>query len=588
MAKFESGSRTGASKVATGRQPIAWIAAIMMVLLAVGPFLVGGGFVQDDWSVAQTALAHPGFVNTYAHWFPIFANRPLAPLMLSIAGNAFGAQPHPYALTQLVVWLCGVALLTAAVSRLLAPRVRPIFFALAALPAGASTVLFSVGMQMHSALSLVLASLGMLLLFRDVDQSRYSVLPFVPFFLSLVNYEMFVPFGVLYAAYPFLVRKYAVGKPLERAEYVRLVVRYVLPLLIAVLATVVLQKVVMPALMPVHSLLGAVPLHTRAVSAVTWMYAATVSNAFLLAVAPWAAVTRDALMLAAIIVTAVVLTLALRTTPAEQSAATSVDAAAIPTRAVLAWVAAALLSCLLLLIVSGYSGTVAGYDNRIMTSTWVCGALLVVLLLQASTPRASVYLGATLVLLAAASVLAQSVDYARAARMQQTILASAVRAADRAHVPAGAYLLGDVPSRVPGAYDGSLVFTAPWDWAGALQLTTHNAIVGGAPLTSELLATPAYLHIAGGKVVLADGSNTFTIPVSKTWFFEYDDVTGSATLTPANTSALVELAISHVKLRKLYPQTAQPWDAGTAIRFAWAITHGMSTASARAYALGGS
>jgi hypothetical protein len=170
-----------------------WVLAVVTVVAAAWPVLQGGGVICDDWGVLKHSSDHPGVVESYLHWFPLFSNRPLAPLVLSVAANVIGFRPRVYVWVQFGLWATGVALLCAALRDRVSRVWMPIFFTLACLPAISSTVLFSPIMQLVCSTALVLAAWGLLVLEGGRGRRGEQVWPYVLFACSLLTYEMFLP-----------------------------------------------------------------------------------------------------------------------------------------------------------------------------------------------------------------------------------------------------------------------------------------------------------------------------------------------------------------------------------------------------------
>jgi hypothetical protein len=76
----------------TVKAPLNWslIALIAFCLAVYIPLIMYGGIIVDDWGDIAHNLDCNGFFHCYQTWFPLFSNRPLAPLPITASTFLFG------------------------------------------------------------------------------------------------------------------------------------------------------------------------------------------------------------------------------------------------------------------------------------------------------------------------------------------------------------------------------------------------------------------------------------------------------------------------------------------------------------------
>ena len=72
--------------------PVNWsfLLLIAFFIAIYAPLIMHGGIIVDDWGDIAHNLDCNGFAHCYQTWFPLFSNRPLAPLPITVATFLFG------------------------------------------------------------------------------------------------------------------------------------------------------------------------------------------------------------------------------------------------------------------------------------------------------------------------------------------------------------------------------------------------------------------------------------------------------------------------------------------------------------------
>ena len=75
------------------------------------PLILKGGIIVDDWGDIAQSLGCTGFWACYGSWFPMFSNRPLEPLPITLFTFIFGLNIRYYLIANTTVFLAAIFLL---------------------------------------------------------------------------------------------------------------------------------------------------------------------------------------------------------------------------------------------------------------------------------------------------------------------------------------------------------------------------------------------------------------------------------------------------------------------------------------------
>lgn len=509
------------------------LAMIVLTVALYGPYVLQGGFVCDDWAVWSRAYEYPGFWATYRSWFPLFSNRPLAPMLLAATGNLFGDWVTGYLLASLTFY--GMAIgLTATVLRHRAGESAALVFVLLALcPSISSTLVFSPGMQILGTSTLFLWALSLFLLDRYMaGRNGWGTLlaSHGAILVALLIYEVFLPLLLLHLAYPLLFR------PAEsRRTAIDDLIRHLGPLVMILFLIVVLQKLVMPALMPVHSRLSNTALVPAIRSLAYWAFALVAQAPVLLA----DGLRRMDLPTAAVVAIALgTLGFGLR----QETNTTGHRADDDQLRRLILVAVASLGATAILYVLSGSDAAVYGYDNRVLASAWWALALLAGLLTRLLHPRLGFRLVlAALIALNTCSFVLQRNNYLASQWLQQQIVETLVRLTERRAVPPDATVLAHVPAVLPHNYNDECVFARPWDLVNAIRYYRPDQVRDVAPVSPTLVRKGRVVVDAEGVAV----NGLWRGELARLWFFTFDEG-GSSTLTPVRDADHLRYLLSAV------------------------------------------
>ncbi|GFO64361.1 class I SAM-dependent methyltransferase [Geomonas paludis] len=503
----------------------AWGALLLSWVLVFTPHLVNSGFVSDDWSVVRSAFGFADFWDLYRSWFPLFSNRPVAPLVLSLVAKVSLADPRGYILVGLAFWLSSLVILANVLKRFLSLRFVVVFLALASFPSIASTVIFSIATQLVGVASIFFWSLSFLLLDRHLaGKGRlYLAGSYFLVLLSLLTYEITLPLLALNVLYPALFQP-----AWSRTTVKRHLALYLAPMGGVVTLILLLQKVVMPAFMTVYSRFSPGPLSNCLHNFLTWCWALLVDLPLLLLNSVQTVFefrSGDPSLKGAALLLALLFAVLLYGV-GRANTSTSAGTASQREKKIhlLGIILLALFLASFLYILSGSGAQVAGYPNRGMTSTWIVLALLVAVTADLFWDLPLAVLVFLLIFLNLCCFMVQRERYAVSWSLQREIAASAASKLVAARVPMQhATLLGHVPWHVPDNLNGEVVFQDSWDFSAALWFADKTINVSAMPVNPSSL--PRFKVRADGVALDYWESNYGNL-----WFYEYNARLGSASL----------------------------------------------------------
>lgn len=497
------------------------------------PHLLHSGFISDDWGVVKSGLSIPRFWDLYVSWFPLFSNRPAAPLVLSVFSTLCGDQPGSYIVANLVLWLTSLIIIATVLRKFFSNRFMVVFLALASFPSIASTVIFSIAMQLVAVASLLLWALSLYCLDRHLGKNKllYILMSYFFVLLSLLTYEITLPLLVINVLYPSLFDSWRRKGVLK--GYIH---RFVAPSFLVVVSIFALQRIIMPCFMPVYSRLSPGSIGNCLGSFFSWAWALLVDFPVLMVDALQRVFVTNPnevnLSFASILVTALFTLLLFAS--AELNPVVNLSDERGRKTSLLYIALLALLSASFLFILSGTDAVVGGYLNRGMTSTWILLALVIAILSDLYWGCITRLFVLALIVSNISSFMLQRENYAYSWILQNEIARSVVRTLREANVPLRKItLLGHVPWRVPSGHNDEEVFQNSWDFSGALWLADRSYNVNAMPLNPLNVKA---LQLKSEEVRL----NYWESDFSNLWFYEYNARFGNAHLIKISTAAGVK------------------------------------------------
>lgn len=453
-----------------------WLLPSLIIGLIYVPLLLEGGIITDDWGDILQTWNCQGFMHCYGAWFPLFSNRPLAPLPITLSTQLFTTHYAWYLFTNTSIYIAALVLTAHAFKSMLSLRARQIFFILAAVPCIAMPLVVSPINQLTATLAFLYWAISLILIqkYSRTQEWFWYGLGYLSLLCGFLTYEIILPLLFFTAFLPALENPATYVK--RRSSYF---FKYIAPILLVLLLVIVWQKILAPQFIEVFSRLNFNAAHVLPIL-YTWVktFALDLPSLFLKALAY---LSFYNLLTLAII--SILLVLGYRE---------KIPARSFIFRApFLILSACAFLSSALIFILSDAAATPWGYQARGLSSAWFTLAIFIAALLQSSqalskTIRASCFVLALLfTCFSALSFSIQRDKYIESWQLQLHIIHDAVSLIQTQKIGPNASIIGNVPRYAPNNYNRELVFSQSWDFPAALVLYAQDQIRGGLVIDSR-------------------------------------------------------------------------------------------------------
>lgn len=472
-----------------------------------------GGFIIDDWGIVATAHNSNGLLSTIKSSFPVFSNRPLAPIFISLTGTIFGLNPTGYIITTLFLWLTALILIGYTLKYYLNKNFFLLFIAAASTPIIASTVIFSPGMQITATISYFLYGLALYYLHRFLlsSEKKYYILTYLFILTALLTYEIILPLLVILLFLPYIKDN---NIPIKNYF-----IKYGLPLIFVLLIILLYQKVIMPNFMPVYSRFNPAtdPIMIIAIS-VKWMYA-TFFAPFVLGLRVLFATYKHTLPFSSfiiILISWIVFIFSIIKTNVEVK----------NKKYILLTFLLTLLANYILLLLANASPNTTGYDNRGLSSTWITLSLILAYL--GSTYKNKILLSFVFIMIGLSWLvfIAERNSYIDSYQSQIITIEDIAKKIQQAKIQTGATVLSNLPQSLPNAFNQEDFFNNPWDFGNALNLYSGGNIAGGNTLTNKKISLNS-VNIEEKQMTI-DGY--WSSDYKNLWFYIYNPNIASSSL----------------------------------------------------------
>ncbi|MGO9108900.1 MAG: hypothetical protein ACLP9L_06670, partial [Thermoguttaceae bacterium] len=369
-----------------------------------------------------------------------------------------------------------------------------------------------------------------------------SCVPYLLLLAALLTYEIILPLLSLTVLYPLALRpSNSTDRPSRR--FSTCLAKYVLPVVLILLALLILQKWIMPRFMVVDSRLRLPRLGTGCFLCAAWFGSVLILAPWLLLSAPYHLPASYPACWQMILIVILLISGFFVWRPAKDlSSGFFLGRKCRP----FGIIVLGFLSCPLLYVLSSSLASIGGYNNRGLTSAWLIVSMLLACLPSLSARRTPQILCRVAVLsvvaLAVASFMVQRDNYILSWRLQNQVVNAFVTKAEEVGLPPGARIIGNVPRRVQSNYNDEEVFGNDWDFGRALRLFTHGRVFDGIPVTrTQIDRGNVKQH---GNEVLVNGC--WRADTSALWFFEFDQITHSCRLLKIEDSAHLSRILDEV------------------------------------------
>jgi hypothetical protein len=474
------------------------------------PLIARGGIIADDWGDIAQNLVCSGFFDCYRSWFPLFSNRPLAPLPITVSTHLFGTHYSWYLILNTSIFIGSITLAGIVIRALVGNYPAIIFVAIASIPTIAMPLIVSPINQLTATLSLFYWAISLYLLLRFLHSGYFIsyIVAYALLLCSLLTYEVMLPLLAFTALLP-----YAYKPDLTVQKFWNYCVRYFLPIAIVLFLAFIWQKVVAPQLfLSVFSRLNFDPNNIFYFTN-SWL------SVFYDQI-PALFIKSKSLISSYFLFTLVLLYLALFFSTKKESSSNE----DMPKNWSFLCVGfLCLLGSPLLFILSGAPAESWGYPARALSSTWIALAIFIAGLAAVSRKIKWPYL-LTLSAFGFFNLLSFSIqrdNYIKSWQTQVVILHNAIELITINNIPPNATILGNVPRLLPEDFNQEIIFSAPWDFGAALAILTDKR-VGGAAVIDTRKSEFHQLKLEDGVLTV---DNWWKARLTNLWFYDFNPIT---------------------------------------------------------------
>lgn len=469
------------------------------------PLISQGGIIVDDWGDIAHNLDCNGFIQCYQTWFPLFSNRPLAPLPITASTFLFGTFFPGYLILNTAVYLLAVFITRKVICQIIGNGPSIVFSLFAVIPFIAMPVIASPINQLTATVSFLLWSLS----FRELNHfikhsnNKSYILIYVYLLFAFFTYEVILPLLIFTALLPYIFNTGNLNN--QRLTYF---IRFILPIALVLAITVLWQKGIAPQFMEVDSRLKLNPQQMLA-KLHTWghVFYAQIPNLF----------SKISVFLhpthfipAAIFLLAAWFGLF--------NSAKHKNNAEINRFLLVSIVC--FLSSSSIFILSNESANSWGYQARGLSSTWFAFSILIASLSSLDGLKKIIVLPLVLIfgVLGTISFSIQRDNYIQSWKTQMIIVKDVLRLINKNQISDGAIVIADVPKFVTPNYNDEIIFSQPWDFGGAIAIFSDGKVKDGAVIDSKRKDFNQMI-ISKDEIVIYGWWKT---KADKLWFYEFD------------------------------------------------------------------
>jgi hypothetical protein len=511
-----------------------WMLAGLIVAIIYMPLLLSGGIIADDWGDIRHTWKCIGFFECYKEWFPLFSNRPLAPLPLTLTTKLFSLHYSWYLFANTAIYLLALGLSANIFKPFLGPFARSLFFIFAAVPCIAMPLIVSPINQLTATVAFLYWAISLKLLLEHDRKNQWAlyILAYLFLLCGFLTYEIILPLLIFTAFLPATIDPQKLIK-----SWIGYFLKYVFPIFIVLILVMAWQKVLAPQFFEDISRLRFNPAHILR-NLYTWLsvFAFQLPGLFLKSISYFSYVAVILFTL-----TGVLFWWGNSSTKYGASHCTSKTFLVI---CIFSW-----LSSSLIFILSDESAVSWGYQARGLSSTWFCFAILVACLAQGAAlfPRAlRLICLLTIYLITSFSIFSFSIQrdkYIESWNLQLFILKDALTLIQEQAIGPNASILANVPRYTPNNYNRELVYSQSWDFPAALALHSQDQVQAGIVVDSRGKDLQN-LRIEGEIAMVNDlGKVDFT----NLWLYDFEPTTQKGSLSRLRSSEELQSHITNWK-----------------------------------------
>jgi hypothetical protein len=494
-----------------------WMLTGLITIIIYTPLLLNGGIIADDWGDIRHTWNCTGFVECYKEWFPLFSNRPLAPLPLTLTTKLFSLNYSWYLFANTAIYLVALGLSANIFKSFLNPFARSLFFILAAAPCIAMPLIVSPINQLTATVAFLYWAISLKLLLEHDRKNQWLLYGLAYLFLlcGFLTYEIILPLLFFTAFLPAIIDTQKQNK-----NWLGYFLKYIFPIFVVLIIVMVWQKVLAPQFFEDVSRLRFNSAHIIR-NLYTWVsvFAFQLPNLYL------KSINYFSYMAACLF--ALIGVLFWWGSPKKYVEDNNVSKTFLVI-SIFSW-----LSSSLIFILSDESAVSWGYQARGLSSTWFCFAILIACLAQgvALFPRALRLICLLLIyLITSFSIFSFSIQrdkYIESWDLQLLILKDALSLIQEQAIGPNASILANVPRYAPNNYNRELVYSQSWDFPAALALHSQDQVRAGIVVDSRGKDLQN-LRIEGEIAMVNDlGKVDFT----NLWLYDFEPTTQKGSLS---------------------------------------------------------
>ena len=504
---------------------------LIMTLLAIFltslylPLILGGGIIADDWGDISQTLNCANFFECYLSWFPLFSNRPLAPLPITTATLLFKTNFSWYLILNTTIYLLSLFIIGNLLRRILGTFPALIFIILGSIPFIGMPIVISPINQLTATFSLLYWAISLHCLFIYLQKSSKLVyaLTYILLLLSLLTYEITLPLLIFSALFPFIIKDKK-----ERFSYFYYFLNYLLPIIVVLLIAICWQKILAPLFFSaVYSRLAFDPSNIS-IFFLGWLNVFSLQIPRLFLKVNFKEHIYNFFPVLILIISFIYAYYVFPIIKTQISI----------NRRFFLISFICFISCSSIFILSGNIAESWSYGARALSSTWIALSILAASIWTILPRFNSIKLIGILVFAGYSSISfgIQRDNYIKSWKMQKLILADVLQQTKEQNVSRGATIIGNVPRILPNDFNKELVFSEPWDFGAALHILSNQAIEGGAVLDTRrgefrnLKIKDSILYI----------DHWWKTPFTNLWFYDFDPLTNLGKLIKADSQDQAE------------------------------------------------
>lgn len=510
------------------------IFCVLILFILYFPLLLKGGIITDDWGDIYESINCSTFWQCYLDWFPLFSNRPLAPLPITLTTYLFGTHYSLYLVANSFIYISTLILTANSFAVFLSLYSRICFILLAAAPCIAMPLIVSPINQSTATVAFLYWAISFSLL-MDFCKSRNFYKYFFSYALLLfgfLTYEIILPLLVFTAFIPALITM-----PNNFRDWFVYFKKYISPILLVLILVIFWQKILAPSFIEVYSRLN-FNYAQLGTTFFTWihLFAVQIPTLFSSAIA-YVSLEFLIICIAEALLLAISITILNRPSKSPSLKHEFIF---------LIISTGALLASSLIFILTGESAVSWGYQARGLSSTWFTLAIFLASLVnyaQNSSKTLKLPIMAFSFIFSCFSILSFSIQrdkYIESWALQKIILKDVDKLMLENNVGNNPSIIFNVPRYAPKNYNRELVFSQSWDLPAAIAITTKHHLKSGIVIDSQNNYFNG-LRIANNQIIVNDGGR---VDLNNLWLYEFIPNHRNGSLTPLkNTSSLKDQMI---------------------------------------------